>query len=280
MTETIIRPGVPASGRTTPALFPFYTTGEDNLRVTSWNSASAVALKVNGRTLSSSGRATPDSWDHQPNTDRSAKVTDIDLSGSTLLNLTVFASVGAPMMGQTFVKVEMIRGIGVAAIVLGTILQGYITASQAIGFPGSPIQDSFSVEPPPRVIVGTTPAAGNELAETVPTNARWRLVSLLAQFTTDATALPRNPRVEFRTGATTLALFPNPITVNASVSVFPQWVQGLAYDQPHSSNVGVGGLPASAILLAGQTIRTNTENMQLGDAWTGLRYVVQEWLEI
>jgi hypothetical protein len=192
----------------------------------------------------------------------------------------VFASAGAPLMGQTFVKVQLIRGIGAAAIVLGTILQGYVTASQAVGFPGSSIQDSFSVEPPPRVIIGTTPGLAQEILETVPTGARWRLVALLVRLDTDATVITRNPRLEIRSATTTLALFPNPIGVTASIGVFPQWVQGLAYDQAHSTNVGVGGLPESAILLAGQTIRTNTENMQLGDQYSTLRYVVQEWLEI
>jgi hypothetical protein len=73
VTEQIIRPGAPASGRVTPASFPFYTTGEDNLRITSWNSATGVALKDERPLIDAAGRAIPDSWDHTPNTDRSAK---------------------------------------------------------------------------------------------------------------------------------------------------------------------------------------------------------------
>src|SRR5204863_2582589 len=97
------------------------------------------------------------SVDHVPNTDRSVKTSDHPLGVGQLLNLTVFASAGAPLIGQTYVKVQLIRGVGAAAIVLGTLLGGYVTAVHALGFPGSPIENSLTATPAIRYITGTNP---------------------------------------------------------------------------------------------------------------------------
>jgi hypothetical protein len=264
----------------TPASFPFYTTGEDNLRLTSWNSAAGVRLKLNGRTIDNSGQAKADSWDQTPNTDRSAKSDDLSLSGCTILNLTVFAAAGAPQIGQTFVKVELIRGIGVAAIVLGTILQGYVTTNQAIGFPGSPIQNTTDAQPAVRLITGTTPAPGSEINEVVPTGARWQLVYFQAKLTTGATAGTRGPRLAFNTGTPAFIHFPASSGLAPSLNKFFAWTTNGLIGSDTSSNVSSGNIPDAAILTAGQSIATNTENLIAGDAWSNVTYGIEERLEI
>src|SRR5439155_18890058 len=110
------------------------------------------------------------------------KTQNYKLGKGAILNLTVFASAGAPLMGQTYVIVQLIKGLTGATIVLGTLLGGYLTATQALGWPGSPIISSTDGEGCTRLIVGTTPAAEANILETVPTGARWELLSLEASY--------------------------------------------------------------------------------------------------
>jgi len=277
--EQIIRPGIPTSGRVTPASFPFYTTGEDNLRVTSWNAAPGVLISVDGRALNAAGNVVASRWTHAPNTNRSAQSTDITLSGTTILNLTVYASVGAPAIGQTFVKVELIRGTGIAAIVLGTILQGYITSAQALGWPGSPLQTSVDSGGYYRTINGTTPSAGAEVSEVVPTGARWHLLSFAATLQASGVAGTRQPALVLAPTGLAIIVAPQVNKATAGQQGTFNWAPGLPFESQLSLGLNVGGLPLDVALLAGGSCGTSTSGLQVGDQWTQVFYLIREYLE-
>lgn len=278
--EQVYRPaGAAISGRVTPAAFPFFTTGEDSLRVTSFNSVTGVTLKVVARLLGSDGRPSPDSWTHTPATDRSAKSDDFPLSGLTLLNLTVFAGAGSPLIGQTFVIVQLIRGIGTAAIVLGTILQGYVTGTQAIGWPGSPIQDSISGGGVTRFIQGTDPPAGAQISETVPTGARWELLTIGASLTTSVAAGNRRPRLTITSGAVHLIDNYHPATVIASTSAGFAWGAGTPQPTAFTATAAYSALVQGLPLRAGDLIGIDHEGGAAGDNWGAPLFYVREWLE-
>jgi len=279
--ESVFRPGVGASGRNTPASYPFYTTGEDNLRVLSYNSAAGVRLKVNGRLIDAAGHASPDSWDHIPNTDRSVKSDDLPLSGTTLLNLTVFAAAGSPRIGQTFVIVQLIRGLGSAAIVLGTILSGYVTTQQALGFPGSSVTASTDGEPTPRQIVGATPAAGSDIVETVPTGARWELLSTRQTLTLSAAGIAAPVRAQIDDGANVYAETWTPNTGGLST------VNPIAFSQDmqdFSIAIGSGNFCAAPLagnrMLAGSRFSVHSTVNPAAVTWSAPVYNVREWLEV
>jgi hypothetical protein len=189
------QPSIFGGARLLPSPSQFFLTGEDKLRVVSANSLVGVSLKVQWRTATLAGDVVPSSQDHTPNSDRTVNRQDYELGSGSLLNVTVFASAGAPLSGQTFVIVQLVRGDGPAAIVLGTLLAGYVTAVQALGFPGSPIASSTDGHGAIRTIIGTSPAAGVECAEVVPTGARWELVSFVATIVTSATVITRVPEL-------------------------------------------------------------------------------------
>jgi hypothetical protein len=191
-------PAVIGGGRILPSPSSFYVTGEDNLRIVSVNAVVGVSLKLQWRLADSRGVAVPNSVDHTPNTDRTLRHEEYTLGVGQLLNVTVFASAGSPNIGQTYVLVQLVRGSGSAAIVLGTLLGGYVTTTQALGFPGSPIVSSTSAEPAVRLINGTTPPAGVDFSEQCPTGARWQLLSLAAKLQTSAVAATRSPAVMVR----------------------------------------------------------------------------------
>lgn len=280
MAESVSRPSAfPASGRLSPGVFPFYTTGEDNIRLLSYNGAAGVQLKVNARSLNSRGEAIADSWDHTPNTDRSVKASDFALSGTALLNITVFATAGTPQIGQTFVILQLVRGVGAAAIVLGTILQGYVTATQAIGFPGSPIQSSLDSGGYYRQVTGATPAAGNNIAEFCPTGARWQLTGLEFQFTANANPGVRSLYVSWTMTGASVGRSAAVVTVNPGNGGTFDYVVGMPLTAPIAAGLNISGLPPDLIILAGGFFSVTIAGGAAGDQLSAPSYTLREWLE-
>lgn len=280
MPEQVLLPSGPTPGRLTPASFPFFTSGEDNLRVVSYNAAPQVHLKINARLIDPNGKAVASSWDHSPNTDRSPKTSDLTLSGSTLLNVTVFASNGAPLIGQTFVIVQLVRGLGAAAIVLGTVLQGYVTSAQAIGWPGSPILSSTDVTPALRTFAVTPLTPGADWALTIPPGARWDVVALYTRFIADATLGARTVFLQLQdVNVGNLAFLPFPATIAPSADVTISFGRNLPKDSSLAA-AQVGPLPDQLSLVFGQSIGTHTVGLGAGDVWNTVNITVREFLEV
>lgn len=269
-----------AGGRIIASPFQFVSTGEDNLRITSVNSLVGVHLKVQGRRLDSSGDIKSAAWDHTPSSDRMPTTSDVELGSGALLNLVVFASAGSPKQGQTFVIVQLIRGVGTAAIVLGTLLQGYVTGTQGLGWPGSPIQSSIEGGGIYRVVSGTQPAVGVFIQEIVPTGARWDVISLAVDLTTDATVITRQPIVTFLSGGIGQAAAWNYGAIAASTARTFMWSQGLALDNVPANGSLVSGLPVNLVLLGGSQIFVNCAFLQAGDQFGAPLLSVREWLEV
>ena len=281
MAEQVFRPATGLiSGRVTPAVFPFFTSGEDNLRLVSFNSVTGVKLRLTVRTLGDNGRPIPGGVDQIPATDRSSTSTDCPLSGTTILNVDVHATAGVPKVGQTFVIVQLIRGLGTAAIVLGTILQGYVTTTQGLGWPGSAIVSSTDGEPALRTLTGTTPAAGAEALETVPTGARWELLAVLCVLTTNAVAGARTPNVQIADAAGRLSQTVNASALNNLQTGTFYLAQNLAYGSIPASLIFNWPIPQGLRLLAGQTFGTTTAGLQAGDQWSAPIYSVRDWLDV
>lgn len=279
----IVFPGVSpvfAGGRVLPSPSNFYLTGEERLRVVSANAVVGVSLKVQWRTANLRGETVPNSQDHTPNSDRTVKREDYELGSGSLLNVTVFASAGAPKMGQTFVIVELVRGLGAAAIVLGTLLAGPVTTSQPIGFPGSPILASTAGEPYLRAIVGATPAAGANLSEAVPTGARWELLSWFFQLVTSAAPANRKPFFQPAIGPVSYGVIVNFSTVPASTTSAFTFQATMASTSDPIEGLYQAGWGNRILLPGGSTLITGARQLQAGDQFSGLTYIVREWLEV
>jgi hypothetical protein len=261
--------------------FQFLVTGDDHLEVTSFNSLTGCRVAVHHRFLEE-GRVTPQatSFTHTPNTDRTANTTRHALGQGALLNLRVVADSGGPLLGQTFVIVRVIRGQEANAVALGTLIQGYVTASQDQAWPGSPLVNSLSGVVP-RLITGTDPAAGSQVSETVPTGARWKLLMFNVQLAASATASNRRPSLTIR-GAGNKPLFRFPLAKTWAANETKQafWSVGTPLDTSITTDAGLGGLPHDTVLTGGMEILTDTEGMQAGDDYGAPNYYVEETLEV
>jgi hypothetical protein len=275
------QPAIVGGGRVLPSPAAFYATGEDRLRIVSVNSLAGVRLKMQWRVADSKGATVPNSVDHTPNADRTVKTTDYELGTGSLLNITVFASAGAPLIGQTYVMVQLVRGFGAAAIVLGTLLGGYVTATAALGFPGSPILSPLDGPGYFRVITGTNPAAGFSVLETVPAGARWDLVTFVNTLVASAAVSNRFVTLLIvASGAATVRMWADAAQVASETRLY------MASQAAKQSSLLIGGttyvwlgLPSPCIMRAGDFIQDFTVGITGTDDWAAPIYTVREWLE-
>jgi len=259
---------------------PWYLRVDDNIRVTSYNALAAVRLEVRYRFVDCEGRIQASQEAQVPNTDRTAKSSVFATPEGWLLGGEVFVSGAAPLIGQTYVVVEIVRGLGSSALPLQVIAAGYVSAKQPLPFPGTQITSSVDCGGAVRSITGSTPAAGAEISETVPTGARWELLSFFTLFTTSAGAANRLPAFFIQDTAPVTFFFDQMSGAEVAATAYRNvWAQGVTANAGLTTAAQRGSLPVGNRLAAGFNFGTVTANIQAGDQYSNVRYLVREWLE-
>lgn len=260
--------------------FQFIADADTYLRIVSACSVPGVTIAVQGRRLDDAGQLKILDEAHTPNSDRSVKVQDFLIGTGALLNLSVFTKAGAPLIGQCYVQALILRNTGAVAIVLGTLLGGYITARQTLGFPGSPVMAASDVVPSPRTFGVGTLVAGTDWLQQVPSGARWQLLALYTQFQADATVGARtqylrlqDPFVGFIGTIPFPATVPPSTAANVSFAINILTGAGLTF-------VETAQLPDELTLIGGQSIGTVTIGMGPADFWATANITVREFLDI
>lgn len=256
----------------------FYFMGDDRIRLTSWNALASVTLVLTGRFLHLDGRIEPFSEVHTPATNRTATTSVFGRAEGWLTDLAIIVTGATPQRGQTYVRVDVVRGVGAVDVVLSTLLQGYVTATKRVAYPTSPLEDSLAGQGCLRSITGTNPAAGAEITETVPTGARWRFMGLCATLTVDGTVANRNVNLFFDDGANVYAKAG--VNFNQTATTAFQYAfdnVGQTFVQT-SINAQVS-TPPNIFMAAGHRLRTSTGALQGADDWGAPQYAVEEWLE-
>jgi len=271
-------PGILKRGKVIVSPYPFGLSDDDNLRVTAVNSVAGVVVNIHTRRVLRDQSITTDTPSFAPPANRVATSIDVPLAGGYTTNLSVFASGAAPLKGQCFVIVQMIRGLGVSASIIGTLLAGTITTTQAIGWPGSPIESSTDGEPVVRFITGTAPGAANTpITETVPTGARWELIAFAATLTTPDTAAAIQPSLNVSSGGLTFVNAPLQVmAAGAYNNPLCCWSAGYSPNSTTKVNEPSASLPSGLKLLAGSVI---TVPGLLFETWGAPHYIVREWQE-
>ncbi len=278
MMPTLQQPVIEAPGLDVKAPSPFYCTGEEFLRVASFGSVAGAELTLRTRFLKLDGQLAPSADRHVPSSNRTIVTSDIPLAEGWLTGAEIHASVGTPRVGQIFVVVDLMRGSGTAAVILQTLMQGYVTDTTRLSYPSSVIR--FSPEGPGvlRSITGTDPTANVEINETVATNARVKLVGLDVTLVADANVANRDIVLAFDDGA---AIF---LRVAAVQAVTAGQTVVLSFGRDVQRGFGAVALVINAplpntTLQGGFRFRTITTNRQVGDTQSNVFCVVEEWIE-
>jgi hypothetical protein len=271
----------PIGGALAAGPYNFQFTGEDFLRLTVFNSLAGVAVGVHYRTAPTTTTTQANKQVVVPTSNRLASTLEFSVGDGYLLNVVAFASSGSPKKGQCYVKLEVIRGRGAAAIVLGCVIAGYVTANQPIAWPGSPIESSTEGDGYARVFAGTDPPPGNDWGETVPTNAMWEIQIIRSILGTDATVVNRTTEVDYISGGVTIFAIRGPNTIPASTTGSFYFAQGISKDDYTSGSGAMNtALPAGVRLHAGDTIRSVTSGFQVGDDYSAPVFLLRELLDV
>lgn len=259
--------------------YPFGVSDADNLRIVAVNSAPGITIEIHGRQAAAGLESTPFRYVHTPASNRTPTTEDFTLGAGLVTNLSVFAAGGSPLIGQTFVIMQLIRSMGSVGYVMGTLLSGYVTSTQGLGWPGSAIQSSIEGGGYIRTILGTQPAVGTEVVEVVPAGARWEVMAFTTALQCSGAAGTRLPRFASKVGAAYAIFSPSSLTPIAGALSYHSFSEGVALSAAISGVVGIGGLPVNNCLLAGQSLQTDTGGLQAGDQWSAPCMTVREWLE-
>jgi len=253
--------------------------GTETLRLTVWNGAPTLTVRLSGRVRGTDGRIVPFVETLIPTTDRVATILDRGMPEGELLGVSARVSVGTSRDGWTYATIELGTGSGGQFQAYDVLAGDCITATRRVSWPGSGLRGPLDAAGVIRSITGSTPAAGAEIAESVPTGARWELLAFGANLVTSATVANRGPAIVLDDGAN--VFFRGPMNVNevASGTFLNYWSEGLLVSAGAPNNIVNGSLPANNRLGAGHRIRTVTQSIQAGDQWGTVQYLVREWVE-
>lgn len=255
-----------------------FLTADSDLRIDSFNSAAGVTLAITLRVLGTDGQVESMTLAHTPLTTRLIKTDNYRLREGWLLSAQISASGGTPRRGQCFVRLSLIRGLSGAIGSEATILQGYVQDTTALAYPGSAIVHSSEGPGLIRTIVGTNPAAGLEIAETVPANTRWRLQAFRFQLVASAAAANRRPTLIIDDGANEIWRQNSNVNQVASETSVYEAAPGASFTTI-DVRIYTLPLPIGLMLAEGYRIRTSTAAIDAGDDYAAPIYSVEEWIE-
>lgn len=282
MTDAAYAPPAPDPGlgpAPWPTITPAFIRRDEAIRLTSYNAVASVTLTLKSRVCNFVGRIVDSSDTHTPNTDRSAKTSIIRTDEGAILDGQVSLSGAAPQKGQCFVVVELGRGEGGAFTPTRVLAAGYVTAKQPLLFPALSIAGSLDGQGALRSITGSTPAAGADISESVPTGARWMLLSFEADLVTAAAVANRVPTLAIGDGVNVYERVSINQNETASATWRNCWAQGTTQIADTTDKIITAPIGVGIMVPAGGKIQTSTFGLQGADQWTAPQYLVAEWIE-
>ncbi len=255
-----------------------YVGRDDRLLVTAVNAIPGAKIYVTVRLLLPNGQISSNDYVYTPASDRAIYAWQIPLVESFLLSATISPS-GAVRSGGLWARCMLVRGAGLGESWPQILAAGYLARQSALAWPYPRYQNPCEGPGWMRLIDGTDPAAGVSIAETVPTGARWKLVSVLAWLATSAVAGDRHVSLDLSSPAGVWLRIPPAIIQPASQTYYYTWAIGV---NPYTSTlVGLVArpLPDQLTLTPGQQFIVQCGGMLAGDDFGAPRYLVEEWVE-
>ena len=271
-------PGVDLATHAVSPPIEAYVTPDAQLHVALWSSV-AVTVVLSYRVLQPNGKVTVAQSRYTGTGTRSGIPFITYLTEGFLLGITAtVAPAQTSRRGQTYIAVLLATGDPASPVYGLTTFAGYLSNLTVLSWPPGSYESSFSGNGWVHTIVGTTPALGAEIAETVPTGAIWQLLSFRYTLTASAAVANRTSALVVTDGTNTLQTYLPAAAETASQVTGYTWVPNAAAAAPVVGNT-IAGISPVVFLNPGATLNTYTANLQSGDQYSAPVYQIMEWLQ-
>ncbi len=254
-----------------------YLSAETILFAQLFNAFTGATVVTIGRLLHLNGQVVPFFQETRPVADRSSVDQRVITNAEGFLLGVRLGVREAVRTGQLYGRLGLSYGT-VGSVDVAELAAGKISSQRALNYPPGGTEGAVEGAGILRSITGTDPAAGAEISETVPTNARWRLIALRATLVTDATAGARVVHLFFDDGA---AVYLECVAASSHNPSLTRQYSAAAYGvSPATLNTEVLiPSPPQLYLLQGHRLRTSTNSLAAGDNWGAPQLLVEEWIE-
>lgn len=259
----------------------FYINQDDNLVIGVWNSSAAVTtVNVQVRVLRPDGSLIYEAFSC-PNVLSTRQVAAVNISQleGFIVGVVVQSPGPGVVRGQTYVTVKIARGAVGNSLANITLVADYLSTAFQPSWPYGGLRGSTDG---PGLAYGTNggiPLAGADASVSVPTNARWSVLSVKVHLLTDAVAGNRQVSLlcidsggtAWEIGATT--------TQGPSLGYDYTWAPGLQFNATVPTEQ-CAPMPMGVLLPAGSTLTATMTGRDAGDQFSAVAVALQEWIDV
>lgn len=258
-----------------------YVDVDDQLIIQAASSSASEVVTVNIRLLLPNGRLEDMQFVVRPLSTRAVLRTSFPLAQGYILSASAVAA-AAITRGQTFLRIALQRSASGVGNPAQMIFADYVTTQATSAYPNGRVLSPTEGPGLITTITVTSPAAGADWSQAVPTNARWRVRSWNATLNTSAVAA--NRQIKAVVSGSAGFVWDSCAIVNVVASgtyiVSAGGIVPYACIDPLTIMLG---LPPDLIITGtaaiAQQLLTLTSNLQVADQWGAIRILVEEWLD-
>lgn len=251
-----------------------YLPPDSFLIITTW-SAVVTSLVVSMRMMLTDGTVKQMVWQPATTSDRTKQSLTVPLTEGFLLSFEALCP-GAVAANRVYAQIRLAQGSLTNINILATLCQGYVSNGRHLNWPPGIFENEGDGNGAIVSVTGTTPAAGADISETVPANAKWELISISFKLTASATVANRIVQFLADDGANVFTTITQSFVQTASGVVIYGWFHGALNNG--GNGVNDSPIPLHLTLNPGFRWRTSTLNLQAGDQYTAPQYLVREWI--
>ncbi|HLJ76893.1 MAG TPA: hypothetical protein VKT75_05745 [Acidobacteriaceae bacterium] len=253
-----------------------YVTQSDLLVLKVYSSASSATVTLTWKMLLPDGRIVLNQQNAICTTARSLNTFTYPMSEGYLLEVAVAGGTSG-QADRTFCQVSLAPGSSTNFLAVQVLCQGYSTFQNVLTWPNGAINSNTTGMGAVIDVTGTTPGAGAEINETIPTNAQWRLKLISFTLVTAVAVANRTVSLVIDDGANILYQVPALAVQAASLTV--RYSAGDNSQNLTTTNgIATLALPNDFRMAQNWRIRTLTTNLQAADQYSAPQYEVEEYL--
>lgn len=190
--------------------------------------------------------------------------------------ISVIDTEGNSEQGDCFITVNLLINDDIA----WCLVSGLVYAQKGITWPNNTMEDLKPGHGRIKVVLGSDPAAGAEISETVPNGRAWKIHTLRLNLVTAVAAAARRVHVVITSAGLPILDVFSDIDQAASENRMYSVANFGGTDDSADDNDILIPFPKDLILPENTTITTQTTNLQAADNWAAPNLFIEEFFEL